>query len=353
MGDWRTQVVLGGFLGIFAYCIVVLRSIRGEGNNQFVPSVSVLGSILLSFLAIALIIYFIHHIATSIRASNIIRSVYDETISAIDDVYPLKGERDSNPSGSRVQDVSWFALVSRESGYLQAIETEKLAALARKHGLIVRVEKAPGEFVAEGAHFISVSKSVTVDVEKDLWRLIRMGTNRTFEQDVSFGIRQLVDIALKGLSPGINDVTTAAIAIDFLGAILGKLCNHELENEITFDHDRPLVISKCLTFPEILSLSFDQIRRNGASDPAVLARVADALGMIAQRAVDALQIRAVETQLDLLRSTLETEVPDYDRTMLSNRILELKKECRINERSLKVRVPSSDVSFHETPEVHV
>ena len=152
MRDRMTQVVLGLFAGIYVYCLIVLRTIRGGDESEFVPHVAVLVGVALAILGVAVLVYFIHHIATSIQASSIIASVADETLAAVEMLFPERlgdepahDDADDAPPGCR-----WQAVVVEGSGYIQRIDDAALLELARQHELLVRMERGVGEFVVAG-----------------------------------------------------------------------------------------------------------------------------------------------------------------------------------------------------------
>jgi uncharacterized membrane protein len=158
MRDHVNQIVLGVFVGIFAYCLVVLRTIRGGDGNVFVPSLSVLMGLILAFVGIGFLIYFIHHIAMSIQASNIIATAANETIWAVDHLFPQQlGDDeeadDQNPCMSDPDRV-WISIAARNSGYIETVNGEGLLDFAREHETVVRMERGIGEFVAKGVPLV-------------------------------------------------------------------------------------------------------------------------------------------------------------------------------------------------------
>lgn len=319
MGDWRSQVVLGGFLSIFAYCLIVLRTI--EDNDNGVPYLAVFGSVVLAFVAIFLLIYFIHHVATSIRASNIIRSVFDDACEAIDSLLVCK---DSGESKNTVPpDTSnFYPLNSESTGYLESINSEAILKISKMENIKIRVHRNVGEFITEGCALLSTSESLSEPITASLLKALKIGSTRTMEQDIGFGLSQLVDVALKGLSPGINDVTTSLIAIDYLGALLSKLVNKNL-NPFHTDEVDPNVFFKTSSFSDYLDICFDQIRQNGMRNPAVLSRILSAIESLLERANDPGRtsdiVRHIRRILDIVSDA--TPRRDYEDIEIKARIL--------------------------------
>ncbi len=231
MRDRGNQIAIGTFIATFTYCILVLRTVNGTNSEQFVPHISVTVGLILALVSLAVLIYFIHHAAESIQAENVITAVSKELLSAIDRLYPDRiGEKppasrtDPPADGVVPEDFdSWArAIPSPRSDYLQAIDGERLMQIARDNDLILKVPSRPGKFVVEGD---ALAKAWPVDrVSEKTANAIRglfyFGTRRTLVQDVEFGIDQLVEVAVRALSPGINDPFTAINCIDRLGAAL-------------------------------------------------------------------------------------------------------------------------------------
>ncbi|MEO8211935.1 MAG: DUF2254 domain-containing protein [Myxococcales bacterium] len=317
MRDRANQSVLGVYVGVFAYCLVVLRTIRGGDEGVFVPALAVLGAVLLAFVAIGFLIFFIHHIAESIQATSVIETTAKETLLAVDRLFPAGlGEATETPTGDATQLESerardWTIVRASRSGYIQAVDAEALFSVARDLDLIVRMESSVGDFVVESCPLAAVSPRPSGDeVARRVNMAFSVGRHRTVYQDAGYGIRQIVDVALKALSPGINDTTTAINCIDFLGAILVRLAGRRIEPTHRSDGDRLRVIARGPTFPDLLGESFDQIRQNAAGNVAVLTRLLQVLAILAARLVDPRRRDAVSRQGDLVVRHAERTVPE-------------------------------------------
>jgi uncharacterized membrane protein len=320
MRDRMNQVVLGVFVGIFAYCLVVLRTIRGGDEGAFVPSLAVLGGLILAFVGIGYLIFFIHHISMSIQASSIIASAAAETVAAIDHLFP-KGlgnnadeDADSSPPAS-LTGQTWTAIGARKSGYIEIIDGDALLAFARMYGTIVRIEREIGEFVVEGTPVVSVAGPGRPDDETaaELNMVFVISRQRTVQQDAGFGIRQIVDIALKALSPGVNDTTTAVMCVDYLGAILARLALRGIATPHRMDQGELRVIARGPSFESLLAEAFDQIRQNAEGNVAVLTRQLQSLETIACQTANTRRRQALRKQADLIAAVAERTIPSpYD-----------------------------------------
>jgi uncharacterized membrane protein len=305
MRDRINQTVLGVFVGIFAYCLVVLRTIRESDEGTFIPTLAVLFGLILGFAGIAFLIFFIHHIATSIQASQIIAEISEETLRAVDHLFPEKARgEDTGDSGPDpdYKGQTWRPVPAMKTGYIQQIDIAKLLEFAVERRTLVRVERCIGEFLIEGTPSISVLATNPLN-EKDIRRLgsvHTVGRERSLDQDVAFGIRQLVDVALKALSPGVNDTTTAIMCIDHLTAILIRLINRRIESHHRTSDGKVRVLTHSPTFASLITESFDQIRQNAGGNVAVLSRLLQSLETLAnwtlistRRSVLLEQVRAV------------------------------------------------------------
>lgn len=286
--DRANQTVLGFFLGVFAYCLVVLRTVRGGDEGTFVPGVAVLVALLLSFVAIGFLIFFIHHIAGSIQATRIIATTAQQTLHAVDRLFPTQvGEPlsdSSEPHSKAPSEAEWSTVASPRSGYLQAVDVELLLKLAREHDTVIKMERGLGEFAIEGCPLASVSgPPPDRALQRKLASAYTISRQRTLPQDAAYGLRQIVDVALKALSPGVNDTTTAVSCIDFLGAILARLIERRVEPQQRAEAGQLRVIARGATFAELVGLAFDQIRQNAAGNVAILVRLLEVLGLLLER----------------------------------------------------------------------
>ncbi len=300
------QVVLGVFVGIFAYCLVVLRTIRGGDEGAFVPSLAVLGALVLAFVGIGFLIYFIHHIALSIQASSILAAVAGETIEVVDRLFPQ--ELGDDPvedalDGSRLPaDDSWSAIAAKRTGYLEVVDAEALLAVARERDAIVRMERGIGEFVVAGTTLASIASRAPVDesTTQALNDAHVISRQRTVQQDAAFGIRQIVDIALRALSPGINDSTTAVMCVDYLEAILVRIADRRVASRFRMEDGTLRVIARGPTFETLLAEALDQIRQNATGNIAVLTRMLQALALVASRTQSRPRQLAIREHADLV-----------------------------------------------------
>jgi len=311
MGDRANQVVLGSFVGIFVYCLVVLRTIRGGDENLFVPSLSVVFAIFLAIVAIALLIFFIHHIASSIQPSNLIAAAAEETYAAIDRLFPQQvGESsddetdDEAHTAGELSNRSWHEIPSRATGYVQSVDDERMIEIAIEHDTVIQMECGIGAFIVEHEPLASLALNRPPG-EKLIERLNSIYTisrYRTVEQDAAFGVRQIVDIALKALSPGINDTTTAVTCVDYLTSICARLANRRLPERYRYHDENLRVIARGATFESMLDDSFDQIRESAEGNAGIIVRMLHGLKTVARQTRSQHRLRHIAAHLERVES---------------------------------------------------
>lgn len=334
MSDQGTQSVLGAFVGIFAYCLVVLRSIRGSGEGDFVPSLAVLVGLMLGFVGIAVLIYFIHHIARAIQANTILAEVSTDTIAAIDNLYPESAGANGSYMGPVRMETNqdWYPVLADKTGYLQSTDTDALLAFASERQTVVRLERMVGQFVIEGVPVLSLlGRSPNDDDYRALAWLYAVGRQRTVEQDAAFGIRQLVDVALIALSPGVNDTTTAVMCIDHLKAILVHLTDRNIECSFRSKDGEVRLLTRGPTYEDLIGDSFDQIRQNASANVAILENLFGALELLASRTTDIARRRVFLGHAQALAELGRESVPDrQDRQRVEDRAARLIATLQMN-----------------------
>ena len=285
MRDRVTQVVLGIFAGVFTYCLIVLRTIRSVNEGGFVPNLAVFFAVVLAMGGIGVLIFFIHHIASSIQASSIIASVADETMAAVDRLFPGKlgqgpVEDCEDQTLLPLAEWNWKTVPAQENGYIQSVDNATLLRLAREYKTIVRMERGIGEFVVRDATLASLALKDPPEKEiiDELQAAYSISRHRTLQQDPAFGIRQIVDMALRALSPSMNDTTTAVMCVDYLTAILARLASRNIPSSHRYEDGELRIIAIGPNFASLAAESFDQIRGSAAGSRSARRRRCPLLG---------------------------------------------------------------------------
>lgn len=291
MRDRGNQVVLGTFIATFVYCLLVLRTVRGTEGSSFVPHLSVAIGVGLALVSIAVLIYFIHHVASSIRLETLLPELAAETRAAVDRLYPAEpaatGAGDPAEIDAGLLLTAAVDVLSDGTGYVQRIDTEALMYCARAADLVVRVDCRPGAFVTGRTVLVSAGPAERLD--DDLAARLRgafvVGQERTPEQDIEFSIRRIVEIAQRALSPGVNDPTTALYCIDRLGETLGRLAGRPAPSPLLVDEDgRVRVVRQSAPIAPTVRSAFAAVARYGTQDADVVDQLIATLTMVADQA---------------------------------------------------------------------
>ena len=291
LGDRLNQAIAGAFVGVFLYCLVALRAVA-EGEEAFLPGLTVSVAVGLAFMSLALLLVFIHHMGHSIQVSNIAKGIADATTAAARRPYP-------GSYGAAVEDEDADALVAQweqearptvvhpeEAGFVQSVDNVPAAIEGRSFRVELLV--TPGDFVTPRHPVARVWTGADPDAcAKALRRAIAVTSERDLEQDVGYGVRQLADIAVKALSPSVNDPTTATTCIGYLQGILELLAAQPEPSLVRrYGREDVTLVLRRDTFPDYLE-ALVQISRYATSDARVVQALLQAALRVAQAAAEA------------------------------------------------------------------
>jgi len=272
MTDRGNTVTLGTFIATFLYCLVVLRTIRG-GDDDFVPQYAVIVAMLLAVCSIGVLIYFIHHVLESIHINNVVARIGKRLVDDTQRRFPaLVGEGGYAPDpAAAVLRLGLDAerLPSGATGYIQAIDSERLLQLATRNDVLIRLRYRPGDFVLCGRALADVAPAERWDGEclAELRDCFTLGDKRTPDADLMFLVSELVEIAARALSPGINDPMTAVTCLDWLGAGGAQFALRKLPAGVRVDQDgQPRLIAQPDDFPTFVRHAFGRLRPYAAGD---------------------------------------------------------------------------------------
>jgi uncharacterized membrane protein len=292
MRDTATQVVLGTFIATFLYCLLVLRTIRRADEVAFVPHLSVTLGVLLAVVGVGVLIYFVHHVAVFMQTNEIVARVGTELSKGVDRLFPEHLGQGAPRIPTEPPDAGFLDAFDSEAlpvaaagdGYLQFIDGDALMALAMQEDVIIRLERRPGHYVIAGGPLVLVwpGSRVTDQLTDRVNSAFALGNQRTPSQDIEFAVVQLVEIAVRALSPGLNDPFTAITCVDRLGSALCRLAQRDMPSPYRHDRQNRLrVIAPAVTFPEITDAAFNQIRQYGRSSAAVIIRLLEIIVVVA------------------------------------------------------------------------
>jgi uncharacterized membrane protein len=362
MRDRTNQLILGVFISTFLYCLLTLRRVGQSTDAADLPHITILGGFLLAIVAFGVLIYFIHHVARSIQAPNVITAVSQELNWVIDTQFPEEAGEEAGEEGDGAAEAAENEL-PEETGvvaaewdaYLQAIDVSGLTELAREQNVVLKLLRRPGDFVAGGEALVLVYSAGDVEGALDqaasalrrslawaemagsvgrrreaaiaaLRRPLIFGSRRTATQDVEFVMLQLVEIATRALSPGINDPFTAMTCIDRLSAAMCRLAGRRMPGRSRFDEDGNLrLILDQTGFEGLLNTAFRQICQSGRGNAAVIVRLLEALHRIAEQASRSEQYAAIWHHARIALRAGEELPEKLDRESIAQRIEALKK----------------------------
>lgn len=273
LADRANQIVLAVFTSTFLYALVVLRAVRSETENGggFVPTISIHLAVLFGVLDVAVLVFFIHHIADSVQITTLQKRVQADLMAAIDLIYPAKPA--ANTAGWPHPPVGEAAAVaSAADGYVEQVDLSRLRKIAEKAHCVIDVTAMPGSYLVAGDQLVAVMPGgISEQMNRNIRNAFTFGTARTPHQDVRFALQQLVEIAVRGLASGSNDPYTAVSALDLAAsALLPLLRRPAAPTTITDNNGTPRVLVNWPTADDLLRDLFDGIRIYGLDHPLVV-----------------------------------------------------------------------------------
>ncbi len=321
--DPFVHVTLSMFLATFVYSLVVLRTVRDntDSGGGFVPRISVTVAVGLTVASVVALVLFLAHLARQIRVETMLSDVHEDATSAVSRV--LEAPSDDPAERTAAPEVPDLArsVPASASGFLTSVDEQDLLDAACAAGVVVRVTGCPGDSVVQGTPVAwwwprdedGRSPEDDEDLARQVAGAVYTGPERTASQDIAYGLRQMTDVAVKALSPGINDPTTAVYALGHMSALLCEMTQRQLGPKLLHDDDGVVrVVLERPGLAELLDLAVAQPRRYGSDAPDVLARLTQLLREVGWRARDAEQRDVVESQRRRLRATVAAA--DLDET---------------------------------------
>ncbi|MEO8384275.1 MAG: DUF2254 domain-containing protein [Betaproteobacteria bacterium] len=321
--DRGNQTTLGIYLATFSYALIVLRSVRGAEQGAFVPHMAITGAIFLALLCVAMLIYFVNHVASRINFDTVIDLVYEDLHQRVDN---LATDTDSSP---RIDDANWKAgvpVVHGGSGYIQQLDDHQIADWAEEHGVAVRLNARIGDFVFPGAPLAIVVPGID-GVDKILEQAMVLGAYPTASGDLEYTVEQLVDIAVRALSSGINDPRTANRILDRLGAALCVLATKTLPTGATARNERVVFQRDITTYDGLMDAMLNDIRQSAKGSPTVLIHMVDILRKVVQCEQDPTRRASVRRHIDLVMADGERDIANpSDKASLQRRVNAIRNE---------------------------
>lgn len=318
-----SQIVLGTFIGVFLYCLIVLVAVRepGDENDPFVPSLSIIVSVVLAVLALVMLVLFIHAMSQTIQVSTMTARIANDTSHAIHRVHDPALPGAGEPQGQPVS-----LVLGTRSGYVREVSPEAIAAALTEvtdtAGLHVDVCVRAGDFVTVRSRVAQVWASPSDAMQRRVERAVRQAViverERDLRGDPAYGVRQLVDIALRALSPGINDPSTAVTCIGYLRGLLEDLAGRPMPERRALVRGRVTVTTSLVGFADYLA-HISEIATYAIGDARVVAALLEALDSVARCSADDRRARLVAGLRDQIRAeAVRLAKLDFDRSRLDN-----------------------------------
>ncbi|HET9455991.1 MAG TPA: DUF2254 domain-containing protein [Candidatus Limnocylindrales bacterium] len=279
--DRKNQAVLGVFVATFLYALLVLREVRSTQGAEFVPSIATWVAFALLIASVGAFIFYIDHMAHAMRVSTVIANVADETRAALDRTYP-EPVGSAPPPDLPVPKVTSIVPAADRPGTIQGVDLERLTQIARDADAVIELAVVPGDAIPGGGTLARIRGGGSVDPAAVRGAIV-IGDERTMDQDPLFGVRQLVDIAARALSPGVNDPTTARLVIDRLHDLLRLLARRAVPADQRVDERGELrLIVPGPNWAAYVTLASEEIRIFGGSTPQIRQGLANMLDDLAE-----------------------------------------------------------------------
>ena len=342
MASRQTQFVLGTFVMTIVYCLLALTIVARRSEDQSLPSVTVTVAIALAIVSVAFLVLHLHVLARSIVSETVIERVGKELDDLLAALPPLDPEKPDPPrrSDADLPEEGVALLGPETAGYVQAIEIGRLLEVARAADVQVQLRFRAGDYVLEGGHSIGVRPATRLDdrLAAQIRRSIVIGAHRTPTQDPDFAIRHQVEIAVRALSPGINDPYTAVSVLNRLSASLARLMRRKLPTgEYRDDDGRVRLLTPAPTYAGMLTAAFGQIRQNGGDKPVIVLYLLQAISRTAEHARIPEQWEALRRELEIVAAGARRRIDDpADRAAIADRIEEAERSiarCEAMRRS--------------------
>jgi uncharacterized membrane protein len=337
MRDTGNQIVLGTFIATFIYCLLILRTVRSGASQAFTPNVSVTVGLVLSLASLGVLIFFIHHTALSMQAPIVISELAGDLFSTIDRLFPERlGSAQQAVTLSKPPELKGEGdpVTSKAEGYVLALDTDSLMKIAIDNDLILGIEFQPGHFLVQGAVLVRVwpARRLNKQIAHKIRQTIVLGKRRTHTQDIEFAFEQLVEVAVRSLSPSINDPFTVISCVDWLGAALVRLVNREFPPGYRSDEagNLRIIVREPLSFDRLVDIALNPIRRYAGESAGVRMRLLEVICKTAEQTSNRQRLQALVNQAAIVKRSIYEELSEVeDRRVVEARYREIIKVAGI------------------------
>lgn len=292
--DVPSKIALGTFVGTFAFALVGLSTVRSTDDLDFVPRLTVTFAFILVLASLAMFLHYINHTAQKIQVTSIIKAIGEETVAVIEHRLPDEPE----PQGPFWDLSTPHAVMSKHVGVITKVEEKKIVHFAEEHDASIEVTRPVGSFVPLGSLLLRSSVPLDEDQQSQLLSYLVIATERNLEQDIAYGFRELTDVALRALSPAVNDATTAVIVIDAQHDLLLRVGRRADPRSVHVDDNgAPRLLTQPVSWEVYLHMVFGEIGTAGKDYERIRRHLEDLANDLvnelpAQRAADVRSVAA-------------------------------------------------------------
>ncbi|GAB5441668.1 MAG: DUF2254 domain-containing protein [Fuerstiella sp.] len=356
MMESKADQLAGLLLSTGLFCYVVLHQVNdGEGEAMaFVPQYAVAAAALLGFTSVAMLIWFVHSTALNIQAPRLIATVSRDLDAAVDRLIPESPEDAENqtarttaisaaecdPDQELPQDPV-MTVNSPYDGYIEGIDEQELVALAKRENLFIKLQQHPGNFTTKLTELAevfslgssSIDEETKEEIEAEVHSNVVIGLRRTPRQDITCSMIELVEVATRALSPGVNNPFLALNCVDRLSATMARVARREIPGSKVCDEDGTLRLLACRpTFDDLMTDAFAQIRQHGSSSVSVAIRLIEALQRIARETRDSHRLAVIRREAEGIQASfLRSDPPDIDISDFDRRFEQLVKQWQLTD----------------------
>jgi uncharacterized membrane protein len=333
LGDRTTQFVLGMFTATFVYCLASALSIPPAEVEPDGPQITATVGLYLMLAAFASLILLVQHISTMLQAPNIAAAAGAELRDVVLAEVPEQAEeRDGLKEGSMILpdtlvEKEGYPIRVKQAGSIQYIDPEYILTLAQENDLIIRLLRKPGHIVWRDSQVAIVwpAERVNEELEHQIRNAFRIGNGRTPTQDVAYGVNQLVEMAVRAMSPAINDPFTAMTCLNYIGEGLALFIKHGEKTPYYYDQNSRLrLILEPITFAELLDDAFDMLRHASCDNASVLLHMLEVIQTISQEVNSTKANRELLRHINLIQEeTSAGSIIGSDRERISRRCMDL------------------------------
>lgn len=316
ISDKTHQIILGLYLATILYNIFVLFSVEPDENSYSLPGLAILIGITFTLICLCAFIYFIHNISQSIQINNILDDIFDKSLKRLSKIIRDEKDTPSKDSDAFEDTSNWNSYSAKKCGYLQNISIQNVLNFCKARDIKIYITQPKGFFVQSNGHFIKTNKELEEKSLNELYSYINFSRSELVEDNYILAFKQITEIAVKAMSPGINDPGTAVNSIDYLTELFA-LRLKKSDNSIYFlDNELYLKIAT-VDFSELIYTTMASLRTYCKHDPVIVQKLLLMLNYLSeQQAYSKKYKECIEREIKLLindaKNTFESSA-DIDR----------------------------------------